>query len=206
MGSTDTFGAIPQIPLTPPLTPDILASNTNIRADAIINAMQDLPLSTLAPIPELHLDSDLSRGDEDDVNIKLNSHNVDQNNCKPEKEDEYLWREDMTDEERDRREEWLASSRGRKGLRIVVVTGTSSIFNLPKHSQQFIFHPDETSGTQKTFYLKSTASLVPFPASSYISNPRAIPASSLALPLPSPSTLPTLSSVLLASRCTFTLV
>ncbi|KIR59176.1 hypothetical protein I314_05162 [Cryptococcus bacillisporus CA1873] len=28
----------------------------------------------------------------------------------------------MTDEERDRREEWLASSRGRKGLRIVIVT------------------------------------------------------------------------------------
>lgn len=206
MGSTNTFGPIPQAPLTPPLTPDILASNTNIRAGTIINAMQDLPLSALAPIPELHLDSDLSRGDEGDINIKLNSHTVDPSNCKPEKEDEYLWREDMTDEERDRREEWLASSRGRKGLRIVIVTGTSSIFILPKHWQQFIFHPNKTSGTQKTFYLKSTASLVPFPASSYISNPRAIPASSLALPLQSPPTLPTLSSVLLESRCTVTLV
>lgn len=133
MGSTDTFGAIPQAPLTPPLTPDTLASNTNIRAGTIINTMQDIPLSTLAPIPELHLDSDLSRGDEGDVKIKLNSHTVDPNNCKPEKEDEYLWGEDMTDEERDRREEWLASSRGRKGLRIVIVTGTSSIFILPKH-------------------------------------------------------------------------
>lgn len=39
----------------------------------------------------------------------------------------------MTDEERDRREEWLANSRGRKGLRIVIVTGTSSIPFLLKH-------------------------------------------------------------------------
>lgn len=132
MGSADTFGAIPQAPLTPPLTPDTLASNTHISTSTIINTMQDLPLSTLAPIPELQLDSDLSRGDEDDVNLKLNSHTVDPNNCKLEKEDEYLWQGDMTDEERDRREEWLASSRGRKGLRIVIVTGTSSIFILPK--------------------------------------------------------------------------
>lgn len=132
MGSADTFGAIPQAPLTPPLTPDTLASNTHISTSTIINTMQDLPLSTLAPIPELQLDSDLSRGDEDDVNLKLNSHTVDPKNCKLEKEDEYLWRGDMTDEERDRREEWLASSRGRKGLRIVIVTGTSSIFILPK--------------------------------------------------------------------------
>ncbi|OXC81437.1 hypothetical protein J005_06492 [Cryptococcus neoformans] len=122
MGGTNTCWEIPQAPLTPPLTPDTLAPGTNTNTDAIMATIQGLPLSTLAPIPELSLDSDLSHDDENDINIKLNSHAGDAKIYKSGKEDGYLWREDMTDEERDRREEWLANSRGRKGLRIVIVT------------------------------------------------------------------------------------
>jgi hypothetical protein len=38
-------------------------------------------------------------------------------------EERYTWRPHMTLQERDQREAWLAESRGRKGLRIVIVTG-----------------------------------------------------------------------------------
>lgn len=38
-------------------------------------------------------------------------------------EDRYDWRPDMTAQERDDREAWLAGGRGRRGLRIVIVTG-----------------------------------------------------------------------------------
>lgn len=133
MGGTNACWEIPQAPLTPPLTPDTLAPGTNTNTDAIMATIQGLPLSTLAPIPELSLDSDLFHDDANDINIKLNSHAGDAKIYKSEKEDGYLWREDMTDEERDRREEWLANSRGRKGLRIIIVTGTFSIPFLLKH-------------------------------------------------------------------------
>ena len=38
-------------------------------------------------------------------------------------EGEWNWSADMTLEERDHREAWLAGGRGRRGLRIVIVTG-----------------------------------------------------------------------------------
>jgi hypothetical protein len=38
-------------------------------------------------------------------------------------QNEIPWRANMTREERDEREAWLAGARGRKGLRIVIVTG-----------------------------------------------------------------------------------
>jgi hypothetical protein len=41
-------------------------------------------------------------------------------------EQEWSYSRDMTPQERDKREEWLAGGRGRRGLRIVIVTGTST--------------------------------------------------------------------------------
>jgi ribosome modulation factor len=38
-------------------------------------------------------------------------------------EQEWSYSRDMTPQERDKREEWLAGGRGRRGLRIVIVTG-----------------------------------------------------------------------------------
>jgi hypothetical protein len=40
-------------------------------------------------------------------------------------EQEWTYSRDMTSSERDSREEWLAGGRGRRGLRIVIVTGIS---------------------------------------------------------------------------------
>lgn len=44
-------------------------------------------------------------------------------------EQEWSYSRDMSPQDRDKREEWLAGGRGRKGLRIVIVTGT-----FPLHS------------------------------------------------------------------------
>jgi hypothetical protein len=44
-------------------------------------------------------------------------------------EQEWSYSRDMTPEDRDEREEWLAGGRGRRGLRIVIVTGMSSLVN-----------------------------------------------------------------------------
>lgn len=38
-------------------------------------------------------------------------------------EGEWTWSADMSVEEKDQREGWLAGGRGRRGLRIVIVTG-----------------------------------------------------------------------------------
>lgn len=40
--------------------------------------------------------------------------------------EKYKWRPDMSQEERDARDVWIAGARGRKGLRIVIVTGEST--------------------------------------------------------------------------------
>lgn len=39
----------------------------------------------------------------------------------------FAWRREMTEEERDAREAWISEGRGRTGLRIVIVTGTSVV-------------------------------------------------------------------------------
>lgn len=38
-------------------------------------------------------------------------------------QEKYQWRPGMSREEKDTRESWIAGARGRKGLRIVIVTG-----------------------------------------------------------------------------------
>lgn len=45
-------------------------------------------------------------------------------------EQEWTYSRDMTSTEKDSREEWLAGGRGRRGLRIVIVTGTSMFTNI----------------------------------------------------------------------------
>lgn len=41
----------------------------------------------------------------------------------PEEQEKYAWRPGMSREEKDARESWIAGARGRRGLRIVIVTG-----------------------------------------------------------------------------------
>jgi hypothetical protein len=66
-------------------------------------------------------------------------------------EEEWTYSRDMTPEERDKREEWLSEGRGRRGLRIVIVTGTSYV-----HYQ---WRPK--TDYQKTSYHVSTVSRAP---------------------------------------------
>jgi hypothetical protein len=52
-------------------------------------------------------------------------------------EQEWSYSRDMTPQERDKREEWLAGGRGRRGLRIVIVTGTYTFRNLADIQRTF---------------------------------------------------------------------
>lgn len=63
-------------------------------------------------------------------------------------EGEWNWTADMSVEERDQREKWLAGGRGRRGVRIVIVTGELHI-------------PRTRLMNQRTFCHVSTASLGP---------------------------------------------
>ena len=54
-------------------------------------------------------------------------------------EQEWSYSRDMTPQDRDKREEWLAGGRGRRGLRIVIVTGTYTSLSLA-HFQRISSH------------------------------------------------------------------
>ena len=59
-------------------------------------------------------------------------------------EQEWSYSRDMTPQDRDKREEWLAGGRGRRGLRIVIVTGTYSSLSLA-HDQRTSYHVSTVS-------------------------------------------------------------
>lgn len=59
-------------------------------------------------------------------------------------EQEWSYSRDMTPQDRDKREEWLAGGRGRRGLRIVIVTGTYTSLTLA-HSQRTSCHVSTVS-------------------------------------------------------------
>ncbi|KAK8866179.1 hypothetical protein IAR55_001330 [Kwoniella newhampshirensis] len=71
------------------------------------------PLPPPITIPELDLDA-RTNADKPASKVK-----VEEARYETEK---YAWHEGMTDVEKDMREEWIAGARGRKGLRIVIVT------------------------------------------------------------------------------------
>ena len=54
-------------------------------------------------------------------------------------EQEWSYSRDMTPQDRDKREEWLAGGRGRRGLRIVIVTGAYTSLSLA-HFQRISSH------------------------------------------------------------------
>ncbi|WVQ97294.1 hypothetical protein IAU59_004405 [Kwoniella sp. CBS 9459] len=90
------------LPLTPPQTPDTsLISGTH--------ADQHEPPET---IPELDLDALV----EEARSSPYASEDNDDSAAR------FAWRKGMTESEKDAREAWLAGSRGRRGLRIVIVT------------------------------------------------------------------------------------
>lgn len=125
--------------LTPPLTPQTTAeaqgSSTAVRpiryqrrsprlqaqADADVSPDFILPppvepVPLVLPEPSLPYESD----------IKTNAPIASGYDSGPQGyKGEWAWREGMSMEERDMREEWLAGGRGRSGLRIVIVTGKS---------------------------------------------------------------------------------
>ena len=59
-------------------------------------------------------------------------------------EQEWSYSRDMTPQDRDKREEWLAGARGRRGLRIVIVTGTYTSLSLA-HDQRTFYHVSTVS-------------------------------------------------------------
>ncbi|WVF70640.1 hypothetical protein IAT40_005433 [Kwoniella sp. CBS 6097] len=92
------------LPLTPPQTPDtslISSSNTDVYEPP-------------ATIPELDLDA-TSPGERLSLGVQTDEASIDEGS-------KYAWRKGMTDSEKDAREAWLAGARGRRGLRIVIVT------------------------------------------------------------------------------------
>jgi hypothetical protein len=113
-------------PPTPPLTPatpatstkPIISISTNRTMLREINQSTSPELLTLPPplhtIPELDLDGSISL-DEDSKHSE---------GCGLE-EDKGAWREGMSAQEKIERSKWLGEKRGRKGLRIVIVTGNS---------------------------------------------------------------------------------
>ncbi|ODN78047.1 hypothetical protein L202_05129 [Cryptococcus amylolentus CBS 6039] len=115
--------------LTPPLTPASPFTQSDCTSSAIgtrttngmgvvdsANASPDFRLPPPMSVPELDLDdvgggrAGVAHGEKGDGRWEDDG------------EEKYRWREDMTGEEREAREAWLASGRGKKGLRIVIVT------------------------------------------------------------------------------------
>ncbi|WWD17615.1 hypothetical protein CI109_102056 [Kwoniella shandongensis] len=74
------------------------------------------PLPPPAVVPELDLDASTPLPEQ----IGLDTTDK-ENNARDESE-KYVWHEGMTDEEKNGREDWISGARGRKGLRIVIVT------------------------------------------------------------------------------------
>jgi hypothetical protein len=121
-------------PLTPPHTPATPATVTQSRTQlrqiqthiipnrTLVNPESESPeLLSLPPplhsIPEFDLDGITTH------QVKPEGDEVDM-----EKEaDRGIWRPGMTPEEKVVRREWLAQDRGRRGLRIVIVTGERHI-------------------------------------------------------------------------------
>ncbi|WVR06117.1 hypothetical protein IAU60_003147 [Kwoniella sp. DSM 27419] len=97
------------MPLTPPLTPEnAFIQDSGSRCPPSIDGQIEKSLhNEFASIPELDLDAGAEPSKYDTV---------------PAVEEKCEWRKGMSEEEKDQREGWLAGGRGRKGLRIVIVT------------------------------------------------------------------------------------
>ncbi|WWC86532.1 uncharacterized protein L201_001409 [Kwoniella dendrophila CBS 6074] len=104
------------LPLTPPQTPEsstCFSSTASYqeKGSAMVGSGKynnSMP-SPWSSIPELNLDSIEEEDKPRNVEIYEDS-------------SKYLWRKGMSESEKDSREAWLSSGRGRKGLRIVIVT------------------------------------------------------------------------------------
>ncbi|TYJ55006.1 hypothetical protein B9479_004317 [Cryptococcus floricola] len=123
-------GYNPQEPLTPPLTPASSFTQSDCTSSAMgtrttndmgvvdsANASPDFRLPPPMSVPELDLD-DVGGGEVGVAHGEKGDGRWEDDG----EEEKYRWREDMTGEERDARDAWLASGQGKKGLRIVIVT------------------------------------------------------------------------------------
>ncbi|WVQ76957.1 hypothetical protein IAR50_006636 [Cryptococcus sp. DSM 104548] len=128
MHSDRYLGDHPHELLSPPLTPaspftqpsyTSSTTDTSTLYDKGIldsaNASPDFRLPPPVSVPELDLDEVTGEG----VKVTIGGKAIEQDDGMEEK---HRWRKDMTKEEGDAREAWLASGRGKKGLRIVIVT------------------------------------------------------------------------------------
>ncbi|WRT64430.1 uncharacterized protein IL334_001362 [Kwoniella shivajii] len=117
VGAYPTVGVQASLPLTPPQTPESTACLSPTQSQqSIMSRFNDLDHIVSTPnvsIPDLDLNSlpqeiqlDLRAGKQE----PLENHT------------QHIWRKGMTDSAKDAREAWLCSGRGRKGLRIVIVT------------------------------------------------------------------------------------
>ncbi|WVQ82465.1 hypothetical protein IAT38_004594 [Cryptococcus sp. DSM 104549] len=140
-GNPQTTHVVTQL-LTPPLTPEssiafqqptsttptrftAMSSEAKIDGSSPTSSPEfALPPSIAQPIPTLDLDAPSLPSEDVHVDLRHASDaRRDLADLANEKDAErYAWREGMSEEERDKREAWLAAGRGRKGLRIVIVT------------------------------------------------------------------------------------
>lgn len=106
---------------TPPLTPSTPAHSSPLRISTL-PSISSVDLDTFSlPPPMAQTDFGLIPLSTE----KINGLTSEERAKLDEQARRYAWRDDMSPREKQERTEWLASGRGRKGLRIVIVTGES---------------------------------------------------------------------------------
>ncbi|WWC66126.1 uncharacterized protein I206_100026 [Kwoniella pini CBS 10737] len=108
MENTTTTRHHVQFPITPPQTPESSAYQSP-QAEQHINHTAYPSFSS--SIPDLDLNSEPGKEDYSENHEYLDADDI-----------KYKWRKGMSESEKDAREDWLSSKKGRKGLRIVIVT------------------------------------------------------------------------------------
>lgn len=122
--------------LTPPLTPTTYPSLSSAMAGSTAynrryQTRRTHPTSPLASPDGLVLPPPVDIPDLDIPEAALPP-----NVTQLEADDSMPWRPDMTAAEKDAREAWISESRGRKGLRIVIVTG-AHVGRMSAYSREF---------------------------------------------------------------------